>query len=127
MTNYYVDSFLQLTLLSLITVGILLLLYYLLGFMSEKGKQSPMKTQAYSGGRAMETHATFFKSTFFQYAIYFLIFDVVAFITAISTFLDDITVFRNWKFSGDGIYVIIYLLLVLSLFIIFPKHEEEII
>lgn len=127
MTDYYVDSFIEITVLAIVAAGILILTYLAFGLLKASGTPSPMKKDPYSGGKKNLPQATFFKSTFFQYAIYFLVFDVVAFITALSAFNGNLKLFDNWKFVEKGIYPVIYLLIVLSLFIIFPKHEEEII
>ncbi len=120
MNEFYIESFVQLFWVVVIITAIMIVFYVIFGMIQEKGKETPMKKAPYSGGKGVETRATFFKATFFQYAIYFLIFDVVAFITALATFVSD-------KSKEHVFYAALYLFLVLILFLILPKQESEII
>ena len=118
MNEYYVESFLQVIWVTVIVTSVMVFFYIIFGISRAKGEDVVMKREPYSGGKSVETQATFFKATFFQYAIYFLIFDVVAFITALAAFT---------KSAEKVLYPSLYLGLVLLLFLILPKHEGEII
>ena len=117
MNGYYIESFLQVIWVTVVVSTVMVFFYALFGLVKARGPETPQKREPYSGGKSVETQATFFKATFFQYAIYFLIFDVVAFITALAAF----------EGSKEIIYPAIYLGTVLILFLILPKHEGEII
>ncbi len=118
MNEYYVESFLQVIWVTIIVTSVMVFFYIIFGLVRTRGMDEPMKRDPYSGGKSVESQATFFKATFFQYAIYFLIFDVVAFITALAAFTGS---------AERLVYPSIYLGLVLLLFLILPKHEGEII
>ena len=137
MASKYVESFLELTFVAFLCVAFLLLLYYLLGKIKMPSEPSYLKEQGYSGGKEYDEERGTFKTLFFQYAIYFLIFDTIAFVTAVASFLVegwkfDFTLFwpdGNFDFVNGinqiGVHVLIYISIVAFLLIILPKYKED--
>jgi NADH:ubiquinone oxidoreductase subunit 3 (subunit A) len=126
MTNY-LEIFILISVLTLITLAFMFTLFYVFGLTKAPKRVEVFKTDPYSGGKALEHQSSFFKSTFFQFAIYFLIFDVVAFITAMAAFTGEWQIINNGSINTNSLYLVIYLVIILSLFTMLPKSEEEII
>ncbi len=123
----YLHEFIFLGILGLITTVVLGIIYWLAGKIKEKSVYEERKTKPYTGGKELTGRKTVFKTLFFQYAIYFLIFDVVAFITAIVSFTQNWNLFVNGQINRVAVHVLGYLSIILFLFIILPKQEEEVV
>ncbi len=121
------DPFIKLGLLGIIAGIALLIIYLLLGAIREPYVDEAFKTTSYTGGKELSGRKTTFRTLFFQYAIYFLIFDVVAFVTAIVSFGGKWKLFDEGKINPTSLHVLAYLSIIVFLFIIIPKQEEEVV
>ncbi len=84
-----------------------------------------LKSKGYSGGKEFEEEKGTFKTLFFQYAIYFLIFDTIAFVAAIASFLPNWKVNFNNGINQLGVHLIVYISVIAFLLIILPKYQED--
>ncbi len=121
------DPFVKLGLLGIVAGIALLILYLLLGAIREPYVEEKYKTTSYTGGKELSGRRTTFRTLFFQYAIYFLIFDVVAFVTAIVSFGGNWKLLSGGSLNPTSLHVLAYLSIIVFLFIIIPKQEEEVV
>lgn len=123
----YLHEFIFLGILGIISIIVLGIIYWLAGKIKEESVYEEKKAKPYTGGKELTGRRSVFKTLFFQYAIYFLIFDVVAFITAIVSFTQNWHLFVNNQINRIAVHVLGYLSIILFLFIILPKQEEEVL
>ena len=112
----------------LLLAGVLYSLYKLLGALTPPPNPVGKKTASYTGGKELVGRQNYFRTRFFQFAIYFLIFDVVAFVATLASFSP------KWQSIVDAGFgdatpwlVLIYTSLVFFMFGILPRKEEELI
>ncbi len=121
------DPFVKLGLLGIMAGTALITIYLLLGTIREPYVDEKYKTTSYTGGKELSGRKTTFRTLFFQYAIYFLIFDVVAFVTAIVSFSGNWRLLSGESINPTSLHVLAYLSIIIFLFIIIPKQEEEVV
>lgn len=126
MATNFVSSFLELVLVILVCTIFLYFLYMALGKIKMPSDPSLLKNQGYSGGKEFEEEKGTFKTLFFQYAIYFLIFDTVAFIAALASFLPDWKLQPNQGLSQLSVHIIVYISVIAFLLVIIPKYKGDV-
>ena len=127
MTSVFLESFLLLGLITGIVILVLIGIYLFFGYLKEPYREEPLKSKPYTGGKELTGRTTVFKTMFFQFAIYFLIFDVIAFITALAAFNPGWQLLDKNGINLHSLNILLYLSIVLFLYIILPKQESDIL